>query len=178
MNEMNEILTRWAGKLADLLAHSYGRLITLVGFTLGFIAPVKYAFVAMGVAVVGDLLFRVMSLLKLRRSILSERLRETPVKVIVYFGFMVVVFVTERIFVAENFVVTKTGCVLACVCEIWSMLGSVLIIWPDMLFPRLLKKQLRGEVEAKIGKDIANQLDTYGKETDKQTGKQTEGNPQ
>ena len=129
MNEMNEILTRWAGKLADLLAHSYGRLITLVGFVLGFIAPVKYAFVAMGVAVVGDLLFRVMSLLKLHRSILSERLR-------------------------------------------------VLIIWPDMLFPRLLKKQLRGEVEAKIGKDIANQLDTYGKETDKQTGKQTEGNPQ
>lgn len=174
MNEMNDILAKWAGKLSDLLAHSYGRLITLVGFALGFIAPVKYAFVAMGVAVVGDLLFRVMSLLKLRRSILSERLRETPVKVIVYFGFMVVVFVTERIFVAENFIITKTGCVLACVCEIWSMLGSVLIIWPDMLFPRLLKKQLRGEVEAKIGKDIANQLDTYGKEKERET----EGDPQ
>ena len=99
MNEMNDILLKWAGKLSDLLAHSYGRLITLVGFVLGFIAPVKYAFVAMGVAVVGDLLFRVMS---------------------------------------------------------------------------LLKKQLRGEVEAKIGKDIANQLDTYGKEKERET----EGDPQ
>ena len=157
---MNDILLKWAGKLSDLLAHSYGRLITLVGFVLGFIAPVKSAFVALGEADVG--------------SILSERLRETPVKVIVYFGFMVVVFVTERIFVAENFIITKTGCVLACVCEIWSMLGSVLIIWPDMLFPRLLKKQLRGEVEAKIGKDIANQLDTYGKEKERET----EGDPQ
>ena len=87
---------------------------------------------------------------------------------------MVVVFVTERIFVSENFIITKTGCVLACVCEIWSMLGSVLIIWPDMLFPRLLKKQLRGEVAAKIGKDIANQLDTYGKEKERET----EGDPQ
>ena len=92
---------------------------------------------------------------------------------IVYFGFMLVVFVTERIFTQDNAIITKAGCTLACVCELWSMLGSVLIIWPNMMFPKLLKLQLKGEIESKLGKNISNQLD----KEDCKNDNDTKGNP-
>ncbi len=151
-------------KLQEMLSHSWGLIITLIAYLLNFIAPVKYAFVAMGVAIVADLLFGILSARKQGKFILSQSGRDTPAKVIVYFGFMLVVYTTERIFSDNQALITKIGCTLACVCELWSMLGSALIIWPKMLFPKLLKLQLKGEVESKLGKNISNMLDKEDEE--------------
>lgn len=138
-------------------------------FLLNFISPVKYAFAAMGVAITADLLFGMFSAKKQGKFFLSQSGRDTPAKVIVYFGFMLVVFVTERIFTQDNAIITKAGCTLACVCELWSMLGSALIIWPNMMFPKLLKLQLKGEIESKLGKNISNQLDKEDCKNDNDT---------
>lgn len=156
-----------------VLNHSWGWMISGMIFLLNFISPVKYAFAAMGVAITADLLFGMFSAKKQGKFFLSQSGRDTPAKVIVYFGFMLVVFVTERIFTQDNAIITKAGCTLACVCELWSMLGSVLIIWPNMMFPKLLKLQLKGEIESKLGKNISNQLD----KEDCKNDNDTKGNP-
>lgn len=162
-------------KLQVILGQTWGWILSAGAFLLSFMAPVKYAFVAMGVAVAADLLFAMISVWKQHKFLLSKTGRDTPAKVIIYFGFMIVVFTTERIFTEGQAVITRAGCALACVCELWSMLGSALIIWPNMLFPKLLKLQLKGEVEAKLGKNISNLLDKEDKENGKTT---TEGNPE
>ena len=82
-------------------------------------------------------------------------------------------FISPVIFTQDNAIITKAGCTLACVCELWSMLGSALIIWPNMMFPKLLKLQLKGEIESKLGKNISNQLD----KEDCKNDNDTKGNP-
>lgn len=153
-------------KLQEMLGQSCGWVLSAAAFLLNFIAPVKYAFLAMGVAMLMDLLFSMVSTCKQGKFILSQIIRDTPAKVIVYGGFMLVVYVTERIFGDDTSLLTKGGCALACACELWSMLGSALIIWPNMLFPKLLKLQLKGEIEAKLGKNISNILDKEDKKND------------
>ena len=169
------IVERIGVKLQVVLGQSWGWVLSAGAFLLSFMAPVKYAFAAMGVAVVADLLFGMVSAWKQRKFLLSQSGRDTPAKVVVYFGFMLVVYTTERIFADDQALITKAGCALACVCELWSMLGSALIIWPNMLFPKLLKLQLKGEVEAKLGKHISNLLDKEDKENGKTT---TAGDPE
>ena len=160
------IVERIIVKLQELLSQSWGWVLSAAAFLLNFIAPVKYAFLAMGVAVAADLLFGMLSARMQGKFILSQSVRDTPAKVIVYGGFMLVVYVAERIFGDDASLLTKGGCALACACELWSMLGSALIIWPKMLFPKLLKLQLKGEIEAKMGKNISNLLDKEDKEND------------
>lgn len=166
------IVERIMVKLQGMLSQSWGWVLSVAAFMLNFMAPVKYAFAAMGVAIAADLLFGMVSARKQRKFILSQSGRDTPAKVIVYFGFMLVVFTTERIFADDQALITKAGCALACVCELWSMLASALIIWPNMLFPKLLKLQLKGEIESKLGKHISNQLDKEDND------KSSKGNPE
>ena len=168
------IVERIGVKLQVILGQTWGWILAATAFMLNFIAPVKYAFMAMGVAVIADLVFGIVSARKQRKFLLSQSGRDTPAKIIVYFGFMLVVYVTERIFADDQALITKAGCALACVCELWSMLGSALIIWPRMLFPKLLKLQLKGEVESKLGKHISNLLDKEDKENDKTTARDPE----
>lgn len=171
---LTPIVDRILVKLQVVLSQSWGWILAATAFMLNFIAPVKYAFMAMGVAVIADLVFGIVSARKQRKFLLSQSGRDTPAKIIVYFGFMLVVYVTERIFADDQALITKAGCALACVCELWSMLGSALIIWPRMLFPKLLKLQLKGEVESKLGKHISNLLDKEDKENDKTTARDPE----
>lgn len=168
------IVDRIVVKLQGMLSQSWGWAISAAVFFLNFIEPVVYSFISMGVAVGMDLLFGMMSARKQKKFILSQLIRDTPAKVIVYVGFMLVVYVAERNFGSDVTLLTKGGCALACGCELWSMAGSALIIWPKMLFPKLLKLQLKGEIEAKLGKNISNLLD---KEDDKYDNN-TAGNPE
>lgn len=168
------IVERTGMKLQDMLSQSWGWVLSAIIFMLNFISPVRYAFLAMAVAMLMDLLFSMVSTWKQGKFILSQILRDTPAKVIVYGGSMLVVYVTERIFGDDASLFTKGGCTLACVCELWSMLGSALIIWPNMLFPKLLRLQLKGEIESKLGKNISNILD----KEDKQNDKIKQGNPE
>lgn len=161
------IVERIMLKLQELLSQSWGWVLSAAAFMLNFIAPVKYAFLAMGVAMTMDLLFGMISAWKQGKFILSQSVRDTPAKAIVYGGFMLVVYVAERIFGDDASLLTKGGCALACACELWSMLGSALIIWPKMLFPKLLKLQLKGEIEAKLGKNVSNLLDKEDNENGK-----------
>lgn len=165
-DQITSILVKFGSKLAEILSHSYGRIMTCVTFGLSFLAPVKYAFAAMGFAILMDLLFRIVSLIKRKQFILSEKARDTVAKIMVYFCCMIVVYVTEHIFSDESFIMTRLGCTLACACEIWSMLGSAMIICPTLVFPKLLKMQLTGEIESKLGKEISNTLNNQNSNQD------------
>ena len=159
-------------KLQMVLNHSWGWIISGMIFLLNFISPVKYAFAAMGVAITADLLFGMFSAKKQVNLPITKRKRY-PRQGDRLFRFHARGIVTERIFTQDNAIITKAGCTLACVCELWSMLGSALIIWPNMMFPKLLKLQLKGEIESKLGKNISNQLD----KEDCKNDNDTKGNP-
>ena len=164
-------------KVHVFLTNSWGLMITAFGFLGSFFTPVKYAFVAVGIAILIDLLFGIAGAVKQGKPILSEVWREnTFAKVMIYFGPLSLIFVLERVFVEDTFYFTKLGCVIAGGCELWSMLASALIIAPGLLFPKILRLQLRGEIESKLGKNVSNLLDKLDKEVDDDNV--TKGNPE
>ena len=73
----------------------------------------------------------------------------------IYFGPLLTIYLGEYVFSSEIFLFTKSAVVLAIACEGWSILGSALILRPDMPFPKILRMQLKGEIENKMGKDIS-----------------------
>lgn len=161
-------------KIQAMLSQSLGWVLSVGVFLMNFIAPVKYSFIIMVAAVGMDLLFSMISVKKQGKFFLSQIMRDTPVKLIIYGGCMLVVYMMERNFGDDATLMTKAGCTLACACELWSMLGSAIIICPNMPFPRLLKLQLKGEIEAKLGKNVSNLLD----KEDKKNDKSSQGNPE
>ena len=61
----------------------------------------------------------------------------------------------ESIAHAEGtFVAVRTIAIFAAVCEFWSMSASMLIIYPNMPFLRIFRTQLKGEIAAKLSKNI------------------------
>ncbi len=153
------VLDRMVEKIHVFLTSSWGLLLTLIGFVGSFLAPVKYAFIAVGIAMLFDFLFALISSWKQKKPILSSEAKVTFVKVVIYFGALFVIFVLERVFSGDSFYFTKLACVIAGGCELWSMLASALIIAPKLLFPKVLRLQLKGEVESKLGKNVSNLLD-------------------
>lgn len=159
-----QVITRMTEKLTVVLENSFGWMLSAVMVIINFISPEKYSFIAMGIAIVFDLLFGMYAAKKQGKFFISSVFRETPAKVFIYGGFLLVVFCSEKLFASDFFLVTRVCSGLGCACEIWSMLGSALIIKPDMLFPKVLKLQLKGEIDAKFGKNIGDQFNDKEKE--------------
>lgn len=154
------VYERVVEKVHFILTSLWGLVITAFGFMVSFFAPVQYAFVAVGIAVLIDLMFGIAGAVRQRKAILSVVWREnTFAKVMIYFGPLALVFVLERVFTDDTFYFTKLGCVIAGGCELWSTLASALIIAPKLLFPKILRLQLRGEIESKLGKNVSVLLD-------------------
>ena len=156
---MVRVVERMGVKLLAVLEQSWGCGLWLMGSLLSFLSPVKYGLLAILVFVVADLVFGTAVSLRKERFILSYLLRETPAKLVVYFGSALLIFTAEALFFDKTFFITKSVVALACVCEGWSILGNWLVLFPNMLFPRLLKLQLKGEVEKKLGTEIHTELD-------------------
>ena len=146
-------------KLQDVLSTSWGVSMTAFSCVLSFLAPVRYAFLVVGIAILLDMVFGVASALKQRKFFLSNSAKDTFLKIFIYGGPLLLVFFIEGVLEKESFYITKSLSVVAACCELWSMLASALIIAPKMLFPKILRVQLKGEVESKLGKNVSNLLD-------------------
>jgi len=118
-----------------------------------FIRPEAFAFAAVFIAVVFDLIWGVASALKRKKFILSESLRDTFIKIAIYSSSLLFVYTIERVFHEEWLIVTRTLCAFAATCEFLSASASMLIIKPDMAFLKLFRLQLKGEIAKKMGRN-------------------------
>jgi len=142
-------------KLGEALNTGWGWFIAAMTAVLTFIEPEKVSFLVVGGAVLGDLIWGITAAVKINKFILSKALRETIKKVGIYSFALVGALAIEKITHTEgSFIAVRTIAVFAAVCEFWSMSASMLIVKPDMPFLKLLRGQLKGEIQSKVGKDI------------------------
>ena len=144
-------------------ATSYGWLLALLGTTFNFFAPEKYAFTLVLVAIIIDAIFGIMVAVKLDKFVLSKLGRVTFFKITSYFSALIVLYMIEKLMHDQGFIGIKVAAGWAAACELWSMSAHVLILKPDATFFRLVRKQLKGEIAAKLG----DPLDDVFKEEDK-----------
>lgn len=139
-------------KISDTL---YGWMLALTLNVFTFFAPEKYAFTVVFVAIFFDAVFGTWASIKTGKFILSKLGRATMVKVIAYGSALVIIFMVEKMAHEGSFIGVRVAAAWAAACEFWSMSGSVLILWPDAPFFKLLRNQLKGEIAAKLGKEAA-----------------------
>jgi hypothetical protein len=123
-----------------------------------FINPEIYSFSVVGITILADLIWGIIVAKKQNRFILSEAIRNTFLKVNIYGCALLLIYAVERGLHDDWFIGTKVACAIAAACEFWSTSASMLIVSPNMPFLRLLRMQLKGEIEKKVGYPIDNVL--------------------
>jgi len=143
-----------AAYMAKLASTKLGWLLTAVCSVLTFFASEKYAFTIVFVAILLDALFGIMVSVRNGRFALSKLGRVTTFKIISYGASLVMVFMLEKLAHDQGFFGVKVAAAWAVACEFWSMSASILILWPEAAFFRIMRKHLKGEMAAKLGTDL------------------------
>lgn len=141
--------------LNNALSTAYGWLLVGLTAVFTFIQPESTTFAVVGFALLADLFWGIAAAVKLKKFFLSKAFRETVKKTAIYSFALVGVFAMEKIAHESGaFIAVKSLGIFAAVCEFWSMSASMLIVKPNMPFLRIFRKQLLGEIQAKMGKNV------------------------
>jgi len=145
----------WSGffyKLSDAMSTVWGWVLIAATTMFSIFEPEWVSFVVVLIAVFFDLYWGIRAAKKQGKFVLSKSMRNTVNKIGIYSFALVGVFFVEKI-VHENgsFLGVRVLAVYAAVCELWSMSASMLIVNPGMPFLKIFRKQLKGEIENKLG---------------------------
>lgn len=125
---------------------------------LTFFASEKYAFRVVIAAILIDAVFGTIVSVMNGRFVLSKLGRVTLFKFASYMAALVMVFMVEKLAHDSGFFGVKVVAGWAVACEFWSMSASILIIWPEAAFFKIMRRHLKGEMAAKLGTDIEDIL--------------------
>lgn len=128
-------------------------LTALVTFT-NIVLPEKFSFLVVLTAIVADAIWGIAVAVKFKKYTLSKLLRVTFFKISSYGFCLYIVLLIEMLAHDTNLIGVKLVAAIAGACELWSMSASMLIIYPDFPFLKLFRRQLKGEIASKTGKNV------------------------
>lgn len=151
-------MIRLSKPLMLAVSSPFTRILAALGTVGAFFAPEAYTFAVVLIAIVLDAVFGVTVSIKNGGFVLSKLMRVTTFKMFSYGAALVMIYLAERLIHDTGLVGIKVAAGWALACEFWSMSASILIIWPDAYFFRIMRVHLRGEMQAKLGTDLADIL--------------------
>ena len=157
-------------KLADIFSTFWGWFLAVfiaVGnFFAGHIGIINIVLFA----VIIDAFWGIFVSVKQGKFVLSELARLSISKLLVY-GCVLALFIAIDKMLGGSLVVTSTiVATLIVLVEAWSTLASMMIVYPNMAFLRLLRKVLKGEIASKL--NVAEEdVDNYFVEKSKKNKK-------
>lgn len=135
-------------------------VVAVSSMVAAFFAPEAYTFGVVLAAIIFDAVFGISVSVRLGGFALSKLMRVTLFKMFAYGSALVMIYLAERLLHDNGLVGVKVAAGWALACEFWSMSASILIIWPEAYFFKIMRASLRGEMEAKLGTNIAAVLPT------------------
>lgn len=164
-------------QLNNALSTAYGWMLAMVSTLIAFVTPEKVSFLVVGGAILADLFWGIVASVKQKKFILSVTFRETFKKIGVYSFALMGAMAIESITHSEGtFIAVRTVAILASVCEFWSMSASMLIVYPNMPFLKLMRWQLKGEIESKVNRNM-NVDDIFNDDTNDTRGDKKHSHP-
>lgn len=150
---MMTLLYNFFDKLKSILSTEWGWLLTVLTSAAVSTQNLKLGVYIVAGAVLGDMIWGVAASCIQKKFLVSTFFRETFKKIAIYFFALIGTFILEA-FVKTDFLAFKTFVVLITVCELWSTSASMLIVKPNMPFLKIIRGQLKGEIQAKLSKNI------------------------
>lgn len=135
-------------KLGNILSSGWGWLIGVGLAFLDYFAGHSFVVFLVAAATLIDAAWGIAVSLHNGSFTKSELARLTFVKLIVY-GCVLFIFIGIDKMIASTITASVIGACIVLV-EFWSSCASMLILYPNFLFLRLLKKALTGEIASKL----------------------------
>ena len=143
-----QILEHLIQKLCAILQTGWGWIVGAAIFAMDYFAGHSFIVFLVVAVTLMDAFWGIAVSIRQGRFTLSELARLTIAKVAVY-GCALFVFVGLDKIVDTVLTTALIGSAIVLV-EFWSSCGSMLILFPNFLFLRLLKKALKGEIASKL----------------------------
>lgn len=159
INDIKDKIITMILKLTAVVNSVTGWLFALLTLIYTFFKPEIYAFGVVFVAILLDAIFGLFVALHKRKDFALSKLgRITLFKISAYMATLILVFMVEKLAHNGNFIGIKVAAAWAAACEFWSFSASILILWPDAPFFKIMRKQLKGEIAAKLGQNLDDVL--------------------
>lgn len=155
-----EVLKHCLTKLECIIRSVYGWILALTMLIVEYFSDHAFVVFLVIATTVMDAIWGVTVSVKEKRFTLSELMRNTIGKLAVY-GCALFVFIGLDKFIDSTVSAKIVGAAIAMV-ELWSSSASMLIIFPDFPFLKLISKALTGEIASKLNispEEVADALE-------------------
>jgi hypothetical protein len=144
-------ITGFITKIGTLFSSIWAWVGAVLISLIAFFAPLSTPLLIITALVLTDL---ACGLYINRHKIMSNKLRLTVVKMLVYLLLITSVFAIE--FVIGISLIWKLVFGIIAFTELWSVSGNLLVIFPNLVILKSFKKILQSEIEKKVGETGAN----------------------
>lgn len=143
-------MTKFLLKIEDIFSHASGVIAWCVCTIGGFLAGYEAMFGLLFFCVIVDAFWGIYNALRAGRFVLSDLMRDTIGKILSYCSVFLVIIGIEKILHIESCICSAVVVGVIAMTEVWSISGHILIRFPNLLFFRLLKPALLGEIARKL----------------------------
>lgn len=146
-----EVIENVPDKIYMVLSNGWGVILSTFLFICSFLGNRTPLLAYIGVAVLFDAIWGVVTAVKADRFILSKLLSKSAIKIAAYCSVYALVALVEKGFDGEFMVSSSIVAAILISSELWSILGHIGLAYPDFLVVKILKKYLKGEMAKKLG---------------------------
>ena len=137
-------------KIDDIFSHLSGVVAWCICTIAGFVAGYEGMFFLLFFCVIVDACWGIYNAVKAGKFVLSDLMRDTVGKILSYCSVFLVIIGIERILHIDSGICSAIVVGVIALTEVWSICGHILIRFPNLLFFRLLKPALIGEIARKL----------------------------
>lgn len=162
-------------KITDIMSSGTGVFAWVVCTITGFLSGYEGMFGLLFFCVLTDASWGIYNAIKDGRFVLSDLMRATVGKILSYCSVFLVIIWIEKILHIESGICSAIIVGVIALTEVWSICGHILIRFPNLLFFRLLKPALVGEIARKLHieeKDVEQILNEKNSNNGKKKQKQ------
>lgn len=141
--KLNNILSSCTGVVSFLTMWVMALLATILGFY-------KEVIIVTFFCIFIDLIWGVAKSIKMGGYATSYLLKNTILKMGAYFSVMILLIAMEHLLHMESQVFTVTFTIVILITELISVLGNIAIVKPSLIFVKLLRRLVIGEVARKL----------------------------
>lgn len=137
-------------KLSDIISHFQGVFAWIVCTLSCFLSGYEGMFGLLFFCVLVDAFWGIFNAVKAGKFVLSDLMRDTIGKILSYCSVFLVIIGIEKILHIDSGICSAIVVGVIAMTEVWSISGHILIRFPNLLFFRLFRPALVGEIARKL----------------------------
>lgn len=138
-------------KISDTFSHLAGWWLAVMVFASTYCGQQMVLVHYVLVCILVDMLWGIAAYIKVHKFVLSQAITKTAVKIAAYITIFTLVTMSEHVLSDSWFIASRLTCTILCAAELWSSMGHILVVQPNMPIIKLLRKYLAGEISRKLG---------------------------